>query len=55
MRNEAAKERSRAEASDGDERATHEEAARWLDDTASFYEQLASVYERQDEGDWDWE
>jgi hypothetical protein len=47
-RERAAEERRLAGASDGDERAGHEEAARRHDDAAWLYERLADIYDEQD-------
>jgi hypothetical protein len=50
-RERAAKERDLAEASSGDERAMHAEAALQLEEAAVLHDRLADIYERHDSED----
>jgi hypothetical protein len=50
-RERAANERDLAEASSGDERALHAEAARQLEEAAALHDRLADIYERHDSND----
>ncbi|MEY2423193.1 MAG: hypothetical protein QOI95_3260 [Acidimicrobiaceae bacterium] len=47
-RKRADEKRRLAEASEGEERTLHEEAARSLDDSAAVHERLAEIYEQQE-------
>jgi hypothetical protein len=50
-RERAAEERDLAEASSGDERATHADAALQLEEAAVLHDGLADIYERHDSND----